>query len=48
MVLESGERIVAVAKLAEKDEENGVDDVPEEVDEELSAEEIEPDGDDQI
>ena len=32
MVLESGERIVAVAKLAEKDEENGVDDVPEEVD----------------
>jgi len=48
MVLESGERIVAVAKLAEKDEENGVDDVPEEVDEELLAQEIEPEGDDQI
>jgi DNA gyrase subunit A len=30
MVLETGERIVAVAKLAEKDEENGYSEVEEE------------------
>jgi DNA gyrase subunit A len=48
MVLESGERIVAVAKLAEKDEEISLDDIQEEMGEEAPAAEMEPEEDDEI
>lgn len=48
MVLESGERIVAVAKLAEKDEEISLDDIQEEMSEEAPAAQVEPQEDDEI